>query len=79
MMDTNYAKEKLTLLLRDIEQYNACEFRRQMIKIVNGACGLDISDDCHLQAKKITELKAQFNAAAEQYANQLRQQVKAGE
>lgn len=64
-MKTNYAKEKLECLLRDINNYNADEFRRQMIRIVNGACGHIISDDCHLYEKERDQLKAQVEQLRE--------------
>lgn len=36
-MDHNYARGKLTLLLRDIRNYNAGEFWREMSRIASGA------------------------------------------
>lgn len=46
-MDHSYAKQKLSLLVRDIANYTDDEFRRQMARIVSGATGQDIPDDCH--------------------------------
>lgn len=36
-MKHDYAREKLTLLLRDLDSYNGDEFWRQMSRIANGA------------------------------------------
>ncbi len=46
-MDHSYAKQKLSLLVRDIANYTDDEFRRQMARIVSGTTGQDILDDCH--------------------------------
>jgi hypothetical protein len=58
-MDHSYAEQKLTLLLRDLSQYSADEFRRQMARIISGATGQDIPDDCH-------QTKAERNALAKE-------------
>lgn len=58
-MDHSYAKQKLSLLVRDIANYTDDEFRRQMARIVRGATGQDIPDDCH-------EIKAERDALAAQ-------------
>lgn len=36
-MNHSYAREKLSLLLRDLDSYSADEFKRQMARIVDGA------------------------------------------
>ena len=36
-MNHNYAREKLALLLRDLDSYSADEFKRKMARIVDGA------------------------------------------
>lgn len=36
-MNHSYAREKLSLLLRDLDNYNADEFKRQMARIMDGA------------------------------------------
>jgi hypothetical protein len=36
-IDHHYAREKLTLLLRDLDSYNGDEFWRQMSRIAHGA------------------------------------------
>lgn len=46
-MDHSYAAEKLTSILRDLNQYTADEFRRQMARIISGATGQEVPDDCH--------------------------------
>lgn len=68
-MNHSYARDKLTLLLRDLSNYTADEFRRQMVRIVNGATGSNISDDCHLPdtanpvlAQRIAELERKLTA-----------------
>ena len=69
-MNHSYARDKLTLLLRDLSNYTADEFRRQMVRIVNGATGSNIPDDCHLPdtanpvlAQRIAELERKLTAA----------------
>lgn len=55
-MDHKYAKKKLTELIRDVDHYSADEFRRQMARIISGATGQKVHDDCHLLTRKNTEL-----------------------
>lgn len=71
-MNHGYAQEKLACLLRDLSNYNADEFRRQMVRIVNGATGSNIPDDCHLPdtanpllAQRISELERKLSTAEE--------------
>lgn len=72
-MDHSYAEQKLTLLLRDLSQYSADEFRRQMARIISGATGQDIPDDCHLTkaernalAKEVDEANDRIGALTEE-------------
>lgn len=69
-MNHAYAHEKLSCLIRDLNNYTADEFRRQMVRIVNGATGSNIPDDCHLPdtanpvlAQRIAELERKLTAA----------------
>jgi len=62
-MKHNYAKDKLELLLRDLSNYTADEFRRQMMRIASGATGQDIPDDAHtIKAERDALLKQSLNA-----------------
>ncbi len=58
-MDHDYAKCKLSILMRDINLYTADEFRREMARTISGATGQDVPDDCHT-------LKAERDAALTQ-------------
>lgn len=49
-MNHNYARDKLQLLLRDLDYYNDGEFQRQMMRIVSGATGVNLE-------KRIAELE----------------------
>lgn len=71
-MDHNYARGKLTLLLRDLSNYNADEFWREMSRIASGATasihaeGLkaerDALADSNTQLKQQNEAQISLNA-----------------
>lgn len=66
-MDHSYAAEKLTSILRDLNQYTADEFRRQMARIISGTTGQEVPDDCHTIKADRDELAAQNEALREAY------------
>lgn len=59
-MDHRYAKEKLTLLLRDLDSYTSDEFWRQMSRIAAGATGAD-------HAEEIAKERDAWQRMSEQY------------
>lgn len=66
-MKHDYAAKKLSQLLRDLDQYTADEFRRQMARIIGGATGQDVPDDCHLIKSELDAAKAQVTRFADAY------------
>jgi hypothetical protein len=65
-MDHSYAREKLTLLLRDLDSYTAGEFWRQMSRIANGASKLESAE----QLKQERDQLAAQNARLREGLNQ---------
>jgi hypothetical protein len=61
-MKHDYAKIKLECLLRDLNNYTADEFRRQMMRIASGATGENIPDDAHTIKAELDALVAQVEA-----------------
>jgi hypothetical protein len=47
-IDIEYAETKLQQVLASLKFYNADEFRRELVRIINGATGTNIPDDCHV-------------------------------
>lgn len=76
-MDHNYARGKLTLLLRDLSNYNAGEFWREMSRIASGATacihaeGLKVERDA--MADSNTQLKQQNDAQIRMNAKLMRE------
>lgn len=48
-MDHDYARRKLTLLMRDLSNYSAGEFWREMSRIAGGATGRDHAEELERQ------------------------------
>jgi len=66
-MKHDYAKIKLECLLRDLNNYTADEFRRQMMRIASGATGEDIPDDAHTIKVERDALAAQVETLKTAY------------
>lgn len=58
--DRNYARRKLELVLRDLSDYTAAEFWREISRIASGATGLPSAEQLQAHAK---ELEAELAAA----------------
>lgn len=56
VLDKNYARQKMEILLRDLDCYNSSEFWREMSRIASGATGSDHAEQ--LQARN-AELEQQ--------------------
>lgn len=55
-LDKDYAERKLIVLLRDLNNYDAGEFWREMSRIASGATGSDHAEQLH---QRVAELQAE--------------------
>lgn len=62
-MKHQYAASRLAAVIAGIDDYTADEFRRMVIRIINGATGTSINDDCHLLTDENEALRQTLNAA----------------